>query len=56
MWHLFLDAEHGSFHVFYQRVLDTGIREKRVEFYPRVSLWLDIDHDHRNPRSRTQNL
>ena len=56
MWDLFLDAEHGSFHVFYQSLLDTEIREKRVEFYPLVSVWLGIHHDHRNPRSRTQNL
>ena len=45
VWDLFPDAEHGSFHVFYQSVLDTGTRGKLVEFYPRVSLWLEV-HAH----------
>jgi PAS domain S-box-containing protein len=45
VWDLYPDAEHGSFHVFYQRVLDTGVRGKLIEFYPRVSLWLEV-HAH----------
>ncbi len=45
VWDLYPDAENGSFHVFYQRVLDTGMRGKLIEFYPRVSLWLEV-HAH----------
>jgi PAS domain S-box-containing protein len=45
VWDLFPDAEHGSFHVFYQRVLDTGVRGKLIEFSTRASLWLEV-HAH----------
>jgi PAS domain S-box-containing protein len=45
VWDLYPDAEHGSFHAFFQRVLDTGMRGKLIEFYPRVSLWLEV-HAH----------
>ncbi len=42
---LYPDAENGSFHVFFQRVFDTGVRGKLIEFYPRVNLWLEV-HAH----------
>lgn len=45
VWDLYPDAEHGSFHRFYKRVFDTGVRAKLIEFYPRVNLWLEV-HAH----------
>ena len=45
VWDLYPDAENGSFHVFFQRVFDTGVRGKLIEFYPRVNLWLEV-HAH----------
>ena len=45
VWDLYSDAEHGSFHVFFQRVFDTGVRGKLIEVYPRVNLWLEV-HAH----------
>jgi PAS domain S-box-containing protein len=42
VWDLYPDTENGSFHVFSQRVFDTGVRGKLIEFYPRVNLWLEV--------------
>lgn len=45
VWDLFPNIEHGSLHVFYQRLFDMRVRGTLIEFSTRVSLWLEL-HTH----------